>query len=189
MGARVRRARGDRGAVLVEAVFVFPIVFFIVLGIFEYGLLFAAQSTAVSATREGARFGSANFAVVADKKIAADQIRDTVVNDLSVLTGYDLPIQLLIYRANDQGLPFKGTLQACTESCFHYTWNGTTFAYDGNTGIQWTTPLACTNATIDNVGVYVEVQHNYVTGAFGSSQLLKEHTVTRLEPLPLVQCP
>jgi hypothetical protein len=32
------------------------------------------------------------------------------------------------------------------------------------------------------------VNHSYITGAFGSDQLIKEHTVSRLEPLPLSQC-
>jgi hypothetical protein len=36
--------------------------------------------------------------------------------------------------------------------------------------------------------VYVEMRHNFITGAFGSSQTMKEHTVSRLEPLPLSQC-
>src|SRR5437763_16269860 len=94
------RMTGDRGVVLVEAVFIFPLVFFIVMAIIEYGLLFAGQSTTQSSTREGARFASANFAVAADKKAAADLVMAKVVSDLGALTSYDTPIQLFIYRAD-----------------------------------------------------------------------------------------
>ena len=183
------RLKGDRGAVIVEAVFVFPVVFFIVMAIFEYGLLFAAQSTTQSSTREGARFASANFAVAADKTVASDQVMAQVAKDLSVLTGYDTPIQLLVYKSDNNGDPVGGSLTSCTASCFHYTWNGTAFVNDTAPAARWINPQGCISSTLDSVGIYVEVRHHYVTGAFGSSQVLKEHTVSRLEPLPLIQCP
>jgi Flp pilus assembly protein TadG len=183
------RLSGDRGAVLVEAVFVFPVIFFILMAIFEYGFLFAAQSTTQSSTREGARFASANFAVAADKSLASDQVMAEVTKDLGALTSYDTPIQLLIYKSDVDGKPVGGTVTSCTASCFHYTWNGTKFVNDTPVAQQWTNPQGCISSTLDNLGIYVEVRHNYVTGAFGSSQLLKERTVSRLEPLPLIQCP
>ncbi len=182
------RIRADRGAVLVEAVFIFPVVFFVCLAIFEYGLLFAAQSTTQSATRDGARFASANFAVSGSNQAAADQVKDAVLDDLNGRTGFDTPVQLLVYKADDNGNPVGGTLSSCTSSCYHYTWNGTTFVYD-MASPQWTNPQACTNkGSLDSIGVYLEVRHSFITSAFGSSQMLKEHTVTRIEPLPLVQC-
>ena len=183
------RLKGDRGAVLVEAVFVFPVVFFIVMAVLEYGLLFAAQSTTQSSTREGARFAAANFAVAADKKVASDQVMAVVAKDLGALTGYDTPIQLLVYKSDVNGNPVGGLLTSCTASCFHYTWNGTAFVNDTPLAPRWNNPQGCISSTLDSLGIYVEVRHNYVTGAFGSSQLLKEHTVSRLEPLPLIQCP
>ncbi|MEY2403278.1 MAG: hypothetical protein QOD38_829 [Acidimicrobiaceae bacterium] len=182
------RITGDRGVVLVEAVFIFPVVFFILMAVIEFGLLVAGQSTTQSSTREGARFASANFGVAANKRVVSDQIRDEVTKDLGALTGYDTPIQLLVYKSNVNGIPVKGSLGACTESCFHYTWNGSAFAYD-NSSPGWSDPQACIGSTLDSIGIYVEVRHNYVTGAFGSSKLLAEHSVSRLEPLPLVQCP
>jgi hypothetical protein len=183
-----RRSRDDRGAVLVEAVFIFPIVFFISVAIFEYGMLFAAQSTTQSATRDGARFASASFAVAGDHKAAADLVMGAVSQDLSARTGFDTPIQMLVYKSDPNGNPVSGTLASCSSSCYHYTWTGGAFEYDPGSP-TWTNPQACiTNGTIDSIGVYVEVRHNFITNAFGSSQTITEHTVTRLEPLPLSQC-
>jgi Flp pilus assembly protein TadG len=183
-----RRGSDDRGAVLVEAVFIFPIVFFISMAILEYGMLFAAQSTTQSATRDGARFASANFAVAGDHKAAADQVMAAVSQDLSARTGFDTPVQMLVYKSDDNGNPVSGTLASCSASCYHYRWTGGAFVYDPGSPM-WTDPQACiNNGTIDSVGVYVELQHDFITNAFGSSQTIKEHTVTRLEPLPLSQC-
>ena len=183
------RCTGDGGAVLVEAVFIFPVIVFITLAILEYGMLFAASSTTQSATRDGARFASANFAVAGSNQAAADEVMAAVEQDLSARTGFDTPIQMLVYKADSNGNPVSGTLTSCSGSCYHYTWNGTSFAYDASSP-QWTNPQACINNVnpIDSIGVYVELRHDFITHAFGSSQTLKEHTVTRLEPLPLTQC-
>ncbi len=180
---------------LVEAVFVLPVVVFIVFAIMEFGLLFAASSTASASTRNGVRFGSANYAISGSNQAAADQIAASVAKDLSARTDLDTPIQMTIYQADGSGNPTGGTFTGCSMNCYHYTWSGSAWSYVSGT---WANPSACIiqdpndpNAgvnTLDSIGVYVEMRHNFFTGAFGSSQLIKEHTVSRLEPLPLSQC-
>jgi hypothetical protein len=183
--------------VLVEAVFVLPVVIFIVLSIFEFGLLMAAQSTTQSATRDGVRFASANYAVSGSNRAAADAIAAEVAKDLSARLGYDTPIRLIVYKADPNGDPFGGYGASSCLSCYRYSWDGSAWFYDASSP-QWLDPLACINLdassssaglnTLDSIGAYVELNHAYVTGAFGSSKLLKEHTVSRLEPLPAGQC-
>jgi hypothetical protein len=178
---------------MVEAVFVLPVVLFVVFAIFEFGLLFAAQSTTHSATRGGVRFGSANFAISGSNQAAADEIAAAVAKDLTARTDLDTPVQLLIYKADVDGEP-EGGFTSCTANCYRYTWNGTGWAFDDSyASKRWLTPSACIDPisglnTLDSIGAYLEVNHSYITGAFGSSQLIKEHTVSRLEPLPLSQC-
>lgn len=194
---RAARSGRDDGAVMVEAVFVLPVVLFIVFAIIEFGLLFAAQSTTNSSTRNGARFGSATFAVSGDKKAAADAIAQSILDDLGARTNLDTPIQLLIYKAADDGNPAGGTFSNCTDRCFHYIWSGSAWTFDPASP-KWLDPSACIiqdsnnpNAgvnALDSIGVYVELSHSYITGVIGSSQTIKEHTVSRLEPLPLSQC-
>jgi Flp pilus assembly protein TadG len=193
-----RRLRGDRGVVIVEAVFVFPVVLFVVFAIFEFGLLFAAESTTNSATRDGVRFGAANFAVSGSNQAAADAVADAVAKDLGARTNLDTPVQLLIYKADANGAP-TGGFTSCTQDCYRYTWNGNGWTFDNSyASKRWTVVSACIivdpnnpNAglnLLDSIGAYLEVQHHYITGAFGSTQLIKEHTVSRLEPLPSSQC-
>ena len=182
---------------LVEAVFVLPVLIFIVMAIFEFGLLFAAQSTTQAATKEGVRFASANYAVAGSNQAAADAVASEVAKDLNLATtGFDTPLKLFVYKADSNGDPIGG-YNSCTTSCYRYTWNGSGWSVDLSSP-TWPNPSACVildsadpNAginTLDSIGTYVELRHSYVTGAFGSSQLIKEHTVSRLEPLPSGQC-
>ena len=66
--ARRRRARDDRGAVLVEAAIVLPILFMIVFGILEIGSALKSYSGAANAVRAGGRMAS-----VAGNDANADQ--------------------------------------------------------------------------------------------------------------------
>ena len=66
--ARRRRARDDRGAVLVEAAIVLPILFMIVFGILEIGSALKSYSGAANAVRAGGRMAS-----VAGNDADADQ--------------------------------------------------------------------------------------------------------------------
>jgi len=191
------RFRGDRGVALVEAVFVFPVVIAIVFAIMEYGLLFAAESTTASATRDAVRYGSANYAVSGSNQAAADAVALAVTKDLGARTQLDTPLKLVIYKVDPSrtdGGP-AGGFTSCTSACFKYTWNGTGWTFDP-TSPGWSNPAACittsgSNAglnTLDSIGAYLELQHKYITGAFGSSNTIKEHTNSRLEPLPSSQC-
>jgi hypothetical protein len=169
-----------------------------VVAVLEYGLLFAGQSTTESATRSGARYGSANFATAGSKSAVADQIAAAVSKDLKSLTGFDTPVKLYVYKADAAGDPGGGYsgANACNTNCYRYSWDTATKTFGTPVGPGWPAPQACiidnatpaNQLTPDSVGVYVEVAHNYITKMVGSVQTLREHTVSRLEPLPLSQC-
>ena len=182
------RFHGDRGSVLVEAAFIFPIVFFICMAIFEYGLLFAAQSTTQSATRDGARFASANFAVAGRNQAAADQVMGAVSQDLSARTGFDTPIQMLVYKADANGDPTRLAEQLHGRLLPLHVDRQAASSTTRPAHTRGRTRRPACRAPIDTIGVYVQMQHNYITNTFGSSQTISEHTVSRLEPLPANQC-
>jgi len=56
---RLQRAHEESGAVAVELAFVLPLVVVLLLGIIEMGRLMATYEGVVSASREGARYGTA----------------------------------------------------------------------------------------------------------------------------------
>jgi Flp pilus assembly protein TadG len=51
----LRRARGERGAQLVEFALVLPVLLFVVLGIADFGIVFQRYEVLTNAAREGAR--------------------------------------------------------------------------------------------------------------------------------------
>jgi hypothetical protein len=53
-----RRARGERGAELIEMAIVTPVLLMIIAGIFDFGMMFRAWEVVTNAAREGARVGS-----------------------------------------------------------------------------------------------------------------------------------
>jgi Flp pilus assembly protein TadG len=194
-GARlVRRGRGDHGVALVEAAFALPVFLLLVFGVIEWGLFFSGSATSTSAARNGSRFASANFAVSANKQVAADSIKDVVQGNLVALTGQDEPIALWIYEADANGNPSTGNFTSCTVGCYRYTWNTATSSFDFDLGSPgWTNPKACLkNPPVDYIGVYVQVRHTYVTGFLnrivGATSTINEHATARLEPLPSTQC-
>ena len=59
MAAVARRvARGESGAALVEFAIVLPLLFFLILGMFDYGLMLHSRGLVGNASREAARLGA-----------------------------------------------------------------------------------------------------------------------------------
>ncbi|MBM3662095.1 MAG: pilus assembly protein [Actinobacteria bacterium] len=187
--------RSARGAVLVEAAFAIPVMLLILLGTMEFGLVYASGSVTTGASRSGARLAATSYApagtVQEAQLTAASGIAAAVSADLMALQNAE-PVGLAIYEINPSspdGAPtggFPGDLLAggCSSSCMRYTWNGSNMVFQGG---SWSDPDAC-GTTVDSVGVYVQVQHTYVTGLIGETRLVDGHTTMRLEPLPSDQC-
>ena len=187
--------RSQRGAALVEAALVLPVMVALVVGIMEFGLLFTSYSTTTASTRSGARLGATRYATVtADQRLTeANTVAAAVAADLTVLNNA-VPVGMVIYRVNPsstEGLPvggFPGANMAggCTSNCIRYAWNDSTKAMDRVSG-TWANPDAC-GVVVDSVGVFVQTKHDFITGMLGSHRFVGGHTVMRLEPLPTDQC-
>jgi hypothetical protein len=181
-----RRADGhrERGAVLVEAAVIFPLLIFIVLGICEYGLAYRNSLTVSSASRAGARTASA---LARNANYATDG-RDAVAAALTALPKQRWQ-EVWIYKAQkptdaNPGMPDSGNFSSCAQ-CVRFTWDTATQAWvqDPSTAWAYASQDACAGEA-DYVGVYVKAQHQYVTKLFGATRTLQDHTVMRFEPIP-----
>lgn len=183
---------------MVEAALVLPVMILIVIGILEFGLLFTTYSTTTASTRSGARLGATSYAqagmVPSAQTAAADQIAAATAADLKVLNN-GVPVGMAIYRVDPSstdgapigGYPTTNMTGGCTTSCIKYRWNAATDSFVYASG-SWTNPDACLPAPVDSIGVYVQTEHDYITGFFGQKRKVEGHTVMRLEPLPTDQC-
>jgi hypothetical protein len=189
---RARIDAGERGAALVEAAILMPVVLLIVFGAIEFSSLYKDAATLSSSARAGGRVASAEPRV---PSMAADAAA-AVGTALSSLPASG-PLEMWVYEANAAGYPGSGSgFSSCSGHCVSMTWNPATKSFDvprsAADGSWW--PAASqdvcpgTNSTWSRVGIYVHAKHAFVTNLFGASKTLSSHSVFRLEPVPSTQC-
>lgn len=180
------RGRDERGAALVEAAIVFPLLMLLLFGIIEYGLVFKNGSTYSASTRSGARSGAASSRMPGFHDTVARAVESTIAD-----ASGSSPRTLYVYRADPStGNPWGGqTYETCVD-CFEYGWDGSRpagqrWVLDGTAHNPWTydEQRACGNASTDVIGVRVEGSHAFITRMFPPGRVeLRERSVMRLEP-------
>ena len=180
------RARNERGAILVEAAFVLPVMILFVMAIIDFGLAFKDLQTVFTATRVGARTASAEprqFGYATD-------VVNAVKSSLSAIPSGGWQ-EIWVYKAAADGKPDSGNFTSCT-TCVRFHWDGANWIKDQD---NWPasgpgSQNACGGVSPgpDSLGVYLKVRHDMLTGFFGSTKTLTDNTVVRLEPLPISSC-
>jgi Flp pilus assembly protein TadG len=212
--APARRCTSDEGAVLVEAAFIFPILFFMLFGLFDLSLLFRSYLTLGNALRAGAR-----SAAVAGDDIDADYRILLAIKKETGAIAVNSMTRIVIYRAtpasvgaNPAAVPSACLTAAVTtgtplsaSSCNVYAPSWALASARTSTDFDCsptTTDVAngwCPDARFsgltsggtpnngppDWVGVYIEVTHTYVTGFLGRTKLLSDTFVVQIEPKSL----
>jgi Flp pilus assembly protein TadG len=186
LGRLASARRGDeRGAVLVEAAIVIPILMMITLGIIEYGGAYRENAAVAGAARAGARVASSlpktDFGCTAPCSDSALTVAAAVSSAMQSF-GSNAPQQLWIYKVGGAGNtpPFT----SCT-FCVGYNWDSSTKSFGGTklgTGWLATKQNACASGPPDQIGVYVKTKHTAITRMFGGDRMLTGTTIMRLEP-------
>ncbi len=185
-----RRARGDRGAALVEAAIVLPFIALMVFGIVELGFLFRSGSVAVSATRSGARLMSANYGSALNatqQSTVLANVKAAVESELQSKATVDTPVEMWIYKAASDGTPTGGA--NCASDCVKYaTWNSGSATFTTSSG-SIASVVAC-GTSKDRVGVYLKMNHAPLgfTGFLGTLTIT-EKAVMVIEPPNPNTCP
>jgi len=181
---------GERGAVLVETAILIPIILIITFGLIEFSMVYQSSSTGAGAARSAARTASAeaklpNYAT--DAAAAASTALKTV--------GSDEPVEMWVYKANNLGYPGgvgSTGFASCAANCIKYAWLPATKTFDvanpNGGGWPYQTQQACDVVNWDSVGVFIKLNHKYITNLFGTSITLTDHAVFRLEPAPTQAC-
>jgi hypothetical protein len=207
--ARRRRfgPRSERGAVVVEAALVTPLLMALLLGIIEMALLMKDDVALTSAVRNGGRIASAN-AGAGPGGVAADdgsctspcspasapmfaQLAANAIQTAGSALAKDSIQELWIYRANNKGYPGTdgATAMVCGANCVRYKWMDSKDQFRYFSGSWASTSVnACANNNPDSVGVYMKAQHDFVSGFFRDNILIEDHAVFTFEPLPTLSC-
>jgi Flp pilus assembly protein TadG len=169
----IRTTKRTRGQAMTEFAIVAPILFFLLLGIFESGLLLFVVGTARFGAGEVARQESeAGNAANADD-LSLSVLRRTAIGTTTLAQVNEVDIFKLIEQAN-------GTLTIDALHYNRYQLNGTPIG-----SISWpSTTRNVVNGQSDFLGVTLRYQYNWKTGIFlaPSSLSLTQTFEIRLEP-------
>ena len=194
MLARQRRGRGDRGATLVEAALITPVLLLFVFAIFEFGFAFRDYLGVANTTRDGVREASvAGNVADADYRILRSIRRASAALPDGALD------QIIIFEASgpDGGVPAACLGGSQTGVCNTYSpsdmdldlsWFGCQTIGDGdpvNSPDRFWCPEdreVSVTAGLDFIGIYVSVHHEYITGFFGDSITFEDTTILQVEP-------
>jgi hypothetical protein len=187
LAGRFGQADGERGAAIIEFALVLPILVTLTFGIVEFSSAYHDSSVTADAARAGGRVGSA---LATSPSFATSTV--AAVNAALETLPADDPQELWIYKANADGFP--GTTRnfsSCTSSCIKYKWDSSRQAFDTSApqGGGWSASShqVC-REPFDEIGVYVKVDHPFVTKFFGTNVTIEDHSVFRFEPVPTSVC-
>ena len=184
---RPRLKRDERGSALVEMALLLPILILVVFGIIEWSSAYHDASVTADAARAGGRMASAESL----NSSYATNAASAVASILSTLPS-TTPQEMWVYKANSNGYPGNGTdFSTCSTNCIKYLWQpaSKTFNTASPSGGGWpaSSQQVCTEP-FDEVGIYIKINHGFITNLFGATVTLSDHAVFRLEPTSLAAC-
>ena len=188
-----RTAESDRGATLIEAMIVVPVVLLFVLGLLEFGLAssdwLATGNATRSAGREASVSGSAltaDHAILQAVRESAAAIPRGAIQEIVVFeaSGPDATVPTACLIGPQHGLCNVYTAE-------HLSWDREEFGCDpalnpvADPDRFWcpSTRNDALSGPPDYVGVHLVVRHDFVTGLFGDAITLDESSVFRIEPV------
>ncbi len=201
------RAREERGAVAVEAALVTPLLLLLVFGIIEMSLLMRDHVAVSSAVRVGGRIASASADAAhipcTDPSVPcspehapgfAQAAADAIQRAGSAMPKDSIDF-ILVYEANADGFPGAATdltdpEASCSTNCVKYVWSESANKFQYASG-AWDSAMvnACANdADAASVGVYLQADHDFVTGIFAETTTVSDHAVMKFEPLTWETC-
>lgn len=196
----------DRGTALLEMAIISPVFIALLLGILEFGMVFKTYITVSDTVLDAARIGAVQGPNPTTTGGTADfSIMQSVRNSTGGIPVGDIQ-RIVVFRAGPAGAgsPLEQVPQACKSSAASVP--GLCNVYDpyqaflavqsgdqdyfacisaGDPACGWDPdsrndgPSA---AAIDYLGVYVEVDHEMVTGLYGSIRDMDAAAIQRLEP-------
>lgn len=174
-------AKRERGAALVEAAIVIPLLATLAFGALEYGLTISSAHALKNGVRAGVRNAVASTTVQTDDYDTLQALKNSLGRvDPSTIE------KVVIYKATatngDVPDPCK-TGSSSALSCNYYTGadlNASAGTIASKEGAWAPTSRA---AGSDYLGIWVQAKKPFITGMFGSSIEIRDNNVMLIEPL------
>jgi len=207
-GLRRRRRGSERGAILVELALIGPVLMFLVLAIFEVGLMWRTTLTLSYSVRAGARVSSSvtngplsDHATVAAVGSAIASINGRATIDWVVIykvtssTNTDPPAACITAGAIAAGGSAGSFCNAYTDTKVAAILadpvgsraNFGAASCSGKWDANWCPVTRITSQAAaggpDHVGIAVSITYTSVTKLFGTTKTMTDHAVMRLEPI------
>lgn len=186
-----QRCSGDAGATIVEAAIYTPLLMLVLFGILEFSLAFRSYLTVSNGTRDASRMAS----VMGDSGDADLRILDDI--EIAMAAVPDESIQrIVIWRADGPadevpvgcaaGTPTSGGSSPCNVyTAADFGREADEFGCISAAPDRFWCPTDRASALSDPpdyVGIWIQVEHDYVTGLFGASRTIADQTIMRIEP-------
>ncbi len=186
------RRRDQRGAVVVEAAFVLPVLLLLILALMDGAYFIYSRLSVSNMSLSGARAGSTE----GNDALADFHVLQAVSRGSGGVPASDIRT-IVVYRAAGPGTPVPDGCKtgSVSNTCNRYVGADLAQASEvfGCTGTpakidtSWCptarkVALAGSGGPPDYVGVYVEVERAELTGIFGHTATLTSTSVIRLEP-------
>lgn len=199
-----RRCVGDAGVAVIEGALVAPILLLLLLGIFEYGLVYRDYLTISDAAANGARIGALQGRDVLLGGETADYSIISAIRQDTASIPFETIDQIVVFRAGppSSGSALEQIPSACKTAtsslsgCNVYNarqaflavqqGNATYFRCvnpgDPACGFNPTARRDGSTEAIEYLGVYLRVKRPFVTALFGSTFTYEDAAIQRLEP-------
>lgn len=197
MDHKRKQRSGERGAALIEAAFITPIFFALIIGIIESGLLFRNNLTTRNAVQQAAREASVN----GESPDADYLILRSVEHGLQAM-GLETLEHVVVFHASGPGDTVPAECLASPQStpaCNRYTAADFFKELDDPVTGADTGNFRCGPSAVDRfwcpadretvlsvgpdyVGVHIQTRHRFISGFFGQDRSLTATVIIRLEP-------
>lgn len=180
----MRRGRDrERGATLVEASILLPLLILLAVGLSEVGFLVIDYITVTNSAREGARTGAAAANFDDGTTDADDLILEAVEEAACNLQFSDL-IEVQIFKADANGDPILGSINHFVPSLGGLLCDNPATGLICDNGCPWAPSIRDrVPPTFDVLGVEVTFTHSDVTGFFPfPTTTWTERAVMQIEP-------
>jgi Flp pilus assembly protein TadG len=184
--------RSEKGQAIVEFAMLLPVLVLLIVGIFEFALVWNSRNTVLFASRDGSMIAAEGGSLTGTDCVVLRRIESDVVSPSTALRIQSVTIYWSDRNGDQIGANQNVYTRSGSTSCDYPDGSTITVPYTLTTGgylesARCSVLAGCggSHTTVDTIGVRVTYQHFWATSFVrfaGNSVTFTEATITRAEP-------